>query len=211
MYHCEPEFRRHVNTCALLLEPHLGIDLRLVLYGDHVSAPQPISFLDRADGPSALFTVEYALAQLWMSWGVRPTAMLGLSIGEYVAACLSGVLSLEDALAVVAMRGRLVQDLPPGMMLAVPLSATETKTLLDTHSSVSLAVVFGPSSCVVAGPQLAVADLEAELAKRGIPSQRLPVEHAFHSAMMDPILVPFQRGILTRLHSARPPFRIFQM
>ena len=97
----------------------------------------------------AIFTVEYALAQLWMSWGVRPQAMLGHSIGEFVAACMAGVFSLEDALALVAARGRMMQELPAGGMLSVRLPEAELRSRLNGH--LSLAAVNSPSLCVVAG------------------------------------------------------------
>ena len=136
----------------------------------------------------AIFTVEYALAQLWMHWGVRPRAMLGHSIGEFVAACLAGVLSLEDALALVAARGRLMQDLQPGACF-VRLSEADTRVRLN--DSLSIAAVNSPSLCVVAGPFDALSSFEQQLEREGISFRRLVTSHAFHSSMIDPIIEPF--------------------
>src|SRR6185312_15915626 len=130
-----------------------------------------------------------ALARLWMEWGVHPEAMLGHSLGEYVAACLAGVFSLEDALALVAARGRLMQALPAGAMLAVPLSEAELAPLLG--EAVSLAAINAPALCVASGPADAIDALEQRLAARGVTGRRLHTSHAFHSAMMDPVLDAF--------------------
>ena len=141
----------------------------------------------------ALFVIEYSLAQLLMDWGVRPQAMIGHSIGEYVAACLAGVFSVEDALALVAARGRLMQNMPGGAMLAVSLPQEEVKPLLGEH--LSLAAVNGPANCVVSGPTDAVDRLEAALSEKKLGCRRLHASHAFHSEMMDPILEPFTREV----------------
>ncbi|HEV2147890.1 MAG TPA: SDR family oxidoreductase, partial [Longimicrobiaceae bacterium] len=144
----------------------------------------------------AVFVVEYALARLWMSWGVRPEAMIGYSVGEYVAAALSGVLSLEDALMLVAGRARLVDGLPAGALLAVPLSEDELAPHLG--EGVSLMAVNGPALCVAAGDEAAVAALEEALRARGVVSRRLRAGHAFHSRMMEPAAAPFRellRGV----------------
>ena len=124
-----------------------------------------------------------------MAWGVRPQAMIGHSIGEYVAACLAGVFSLEDALALVTARGHLMQQLPVGAMLAVALSEQEVQPLLGP--ALSLAASNGPSACVVAGPVPAVDALEQRLRQQDVPCRRLQTSHAFHSAMMEPIVEPF--------------------
>jgi acyl transferase domain-containing protein len=196
LYHSEPLFREHVEHCASLLAHHLGLDLRDVLYPD---AGYPIETArqlaqTRLTQP-ALFVIEYALARLWMAWGVRPQAMLGHSIGEYVAACLAGVLGLEDALALVATRGRLMQQLPSGAMLAVALSEQDVQPFLSPV--LSLAATNGPSACVVAGPTSAVAVLEQRLRQRDVPCRRLQTSHAFHSVMMDPVIRPFMDQINT--------------
>jgi acyl transferase domain-containing protein len=148
-----------------------------------------------------LFAVEYALAQLWLSWGVQPQAMLGHSLGEYVAACLAGVFTLEDALALVAARGKLMQALPSGAMLAVALGERELHELLGDE--LALAAVNGLAQCVVSGPAQAVAALHERLAGQGIECRRLHTSHAFHSAMMDPMLDQFAE--LVRRARPSPP------
>src|SRR5262249_41704192 len=127
----------------------------------------------------ALFVIEYALAQLWLERGVRPQAIIGHSLGEYVAACLAGVFSLEDALTLVATRGRLMQRLPSGAMLSLPFAARDVYPLLGKE--LSLAAINAPSLCVVSGPTDAVARLEAQLAEKGMDYRRLHTSHAFHS------------------------------
>ena len=138
----------------------------------------------------AIFVIEYALAKLWMSWGIKPLAAIGHSIGEYVAATIAGVFSLEDALALVTTRGQLMQQLPSGSMLAIPLSSAEIQPLLNEH--LSLAVINGTSNCVVSGTNEAIATLQDCLATEGIDCRRLHTSHAFHSAMIEPILEPFR-------------------
>jgi len=206
LYEGEPVFREQVNQCCALLSSHLGMDLREVLYGDNHQAEAATNRLRQtAVTQPALFVIEYALARLWMHWGVRPQAMIGHSSGEYVAACLAGVFSLEDALSLVAMRGRLMQELPAGAMTAVPMPPAETKSQLDDR--LSLAAVNTPSLCVVSGPTEAVASLEAEFAEQGVECRRLHTSHAFHSPMMDPILKPwYERVNEIDLHAPQIPY-----
>ncbi len=204
LYRGEAVFRAEVDRCAEILRPHLGLDLREVLYpsADRESAAQRLERTELTQ--PALFVVEYALARLWMSWGVRPAAMLGHSVGEYVAACLAGVFSLEDALALVAARGRLIQGLPGGAMLAVPQPEAEVAAkLAEVGEGLALAAVNGPEFCVVSGPETAVEALRVRLDAEGVECTRLHTSHAFHSAMMDPILGPFT-GRVGRV-ALRPP------
>ncbi|MCL6588800.1 MAG: amino acid adenylation domain-containing protein [Firmicutes bacterium] len=193
LYQEEPVFRETVDSCASLLKPHLGLDLRQALYprGALTASPEPDSaLLDRtAIAQPALFVVEYALAKLWQSWGITPQAMIGHSIGEYVAACLAGVFSLEEALVLVANRGKLMEQLPSGAMLAAPLAEPEICAYLN--SELSLAAANGPLLQVVSGSLAAISELELKLQAKGIACRRLPVSHAFHSPMMDPVLAPF--------------------
>ncbi|HEX5717709.1 MAG TPA: amino acid adenylation domain-containing protein [Thermoanaerobaculia bacterium] len=190
LYAEEPAFREALDEACEILRPELGLDLREAMYGsglDETALAQP-----------ALFAIEHALARLWMSWGVKPEAMLGHSVGEYVAACLAGVFSLEDALRLVAARGRLMQEQPPGAMLAVPLSESE----IVLEGSLSLAAVNGPAACVLSGTSEDVQAFRERLGDE-VDCRVLHTSHAFHSAMMDPVLEPFTR--LLRGIELRPP------
>ncbi|MER7004172.1 beta-ketoacyl synthase N-terminal-like domain-containing protein [Dactylosporangium sp. NPDC000555] len=185
LYAREPLVREIVDECAGLLRAPLGVDLRdALLHGAG-------DLRDTALAQPALFTVEYALAQLWMSWGVRPEAMIGHSIGEYVAACLAGVFDLKDALELVAARGRLVAQLPPGAMLSVALPAAELAELAAAGDGLAVAAVNGPRVGVLSGPVEAVEAVAAALAARGVPARRLHTSHAFHSPVLDPVLDAF--------------------
>ncbi|MCC6557952.1 MAG: amino acid adenylation domain-containing protein, partial [Polyangiaceae bacterium] len=201
LHRAEPSFRRHLDHCADLLAPRLGLDLRRALEpgGD------PAALDATALAQPALFAVEYALAQLWMERGVRPAAMIGHSLGEYVAACLAGVLSLEDALALVAARGRLMEATPPGAMLAAPLAESELAALLPAGATI--AVQNGAASTVASGTPAAIDELERRLAARGLPSRRLRAARAFHSPLMDAALAPFLDEVRkVALHAPRIPY-----
>ena len=190
LYESERVFRENVDQCAEILRAPLGADLRSLLYPEEPASEEAKRRLtDTAIAQPAIFTIEYALAQLWMSWGIRPAAMLGHSIGEFAAACLAGVFSLTDALLLVAARGRMMQDLPRGGMLSVRLPEPELRARLS--GTLSVAAVNSPSLCVVAGPFDALNEFEKKLETDGIMCRRLVTSHAFHSAMMDPIIEPF--------------------
>jgi acyl transferase domain-containing protein len=190
VYKTEPVFREEVDRCAEILRPQLGLDLRDLLYPPEQKRLEAASALDQTRFTQpALFAIEYALAKLWMEWGIRPSAMIGHSIGEYVAACLAGVFSLEDALTLVGWRGRLMDEMAPGAMVAVGLSETDARQFLN--GSLSLAAVNGPSSCVLAGSLDAVDQCAEHLSRNGTRYQRLRTSHAFHSAMMDSVVGAF--------------------
>ncbi|MGA6172012.1 SDR family NAD(P)-dependent oxidoreductase [Streptomyces sp. NPDC012600] len=203
LYRTEPVFRDAVDACAALLVPELGLDIRTLLFADGggPDAETARAEQDAADEKlrrtlytqPALFTVEYALAVLWRSWGHSPDAMAGHSIGEYVAATLAGVFELPDALRLVALRGRLMDALPAGAMLAVQLGADEVAPRLP--AALSVATVNGPGVCVVAGPPGAVEAFAAELKADGHRSRELRTSHAFHSAMMEPVLAEFTAAV----------------
>ena len=197
LYDSEPVFRRSLDTCAELLRPHLEADIREVLFSDEDGAADQLQ-QTRLTQP-VIFAVEYSLAQLWIHWGVKPAAMIGHSIGEYVAACLAGVFTLEDSLELVAARGRMMQDLPAGDMLSVSLPEEEVRPLLG--ADVSLAAVNGPGSCVVSGPAAAIQRLRDDLESRDVACTTLHTSHAFHSAMMDPIVEPF-RALVSKAQPA---------
>ncbi|PMB17137.1 acyltransferase domain-containing protein, partial [Fischerella thermalis] len=202
LYELEPTFKKHVDTCAVILQPYLGVDIRSLLYPnpeDIETASQQLQ--QTAFTQSALFVTEYALAQLFMSWGVRPEAMIGHSIGEYVAATIAGVFSVEDALKIVAKRGQLMQQLPSGSMLAIRLPEKDVQLLLCANTlyqkSLEIAVINSPSSCVVSGTNEAIAALKKQLSSQGVESRLLHTSHAFHSQMMQPILEDFVQLLKT--------------
>ncbi len=202
VYYSEPVFRDAVDRCAEILRPHLGADLRKLLYPpEGITDEARHHVTETVVAQPAIFTIEYALAQLWMSWGIRPQAMAGHSIGEFVAACIAGVFSLEDALALVAARGRMMQDASPGGMLSVRLPEPEVVKRL--RAPLSLAAVNSPALCVVAGPSEALDQFEQDLNREGVASRRLVTSHAFHSAMMDPFIEPLT-AIVSKLKLNRP-------
>ncbi len=194
LYETERVFREEIDRAAEFLRPLLGSDLRSVLHpapGREEEAAQQLS--QTVLTQPALFAVEHALARLLMAWGIRPHAMIGHSLGEYVAATISGVFDFEDALALVAERGRLMQTLQGGEMLAVPLAAAELEPMLGEQ--LSLAAVNEHASCVASGPAEPIAALAESLRGRGVATRRLATSHAFHSAMMDPILDAFAERV----------------
>ena len=219
LYEEEPTFRQQVDTCARLLVPHLHCDLRELIYpateqGTGSPDRYKTQSLHQTDmAQPALFVIEYALAQLLMKWGVHPQAMIGHSIGEYVAACLAGVFSLEDALALVALRGCLMQALPVGAMLSVTLPEKDVQEFFGESLGESLGERLALTACngandsVVSGTIEAIELLEKQLMKRGIASRRLHTSHAFHSQMMDPILDPFTSAVSKIfLHPPKIPY-----
>ncbi len=259
LYETEPTFRAELDRCCEILVPHVGMDLRGLLFPSDTpggpgasapgyrnvrpldgSAPGPVApeerrldspvrkrrADDRADGrpdlramlgrgekrpqteldrtlyaQPAVFAVEYALAKLLMEWGIRPQSLVGYSLGEYVAACVAGVLSLPDALALVARRARLIDGLPAGAMLAVPFAEEETRDLLGDR--LSIAALNGPCVSVLSGPEDSIAGVERVLAARGTPARRLPTTHAFHSRMMEPLRDAF--AAMVRDVALQPP------
>jgi acyl transferase domain-containing protein/acyl carrier protein len=202
LYAVEPAFKAAFDRCAALLQAPLGADLRELVYppaGQEAAAA--VRLQQTGLTQPALFAVEYALAMLWMEWGIRPQAMIGHSVGEYVAACLAGVMSLEDAAKLVAARGRMMQDLPGGAMLAVDLPEDRLGGL--AAQGLALAAVNAPGRCVLSGAEEAVAAMEQRLTGEGHRCRRLHTSHAFHSDMMEPILDEFTRLVSTI--SLRPP------
>jgi acyl transferase domain-containing protein/acyl carrier protein len=214
LFEAEPGFRRRMDECAEILKSYLNIDIRQVLFSAEALASAAAApaganrlqmMLGRAESPltgplahtsvaqPAIFAIEYALAGVLSDWGIQPEAMLGYSLGEYVAACVAGVFSLYDALRLVAVRATMIESLPQGAMLAVPVSEEELRGSLDGQLSISISA--GPALTVVAGPVDAAANLEAALASKGVVSRRMAASRAFHSAMMDPIIESFAREV----------------
>ena len=191
LYRTEPVVHRAIDRCARFLKPALGGDLRKILFPsgrDREDAAEALKNTKWAQ--PALFTVGYALAELWSSWGVKPAAMLGHSVGEYIAATLAGVMGLEDALALIARRGQLISELPRGTMIAVMSTADGVERFATGR--ISVAAVNAPGFTVLSGPEPAMERLEKKLAKEHIPARRLHTSHAFHSSMMNPVLRKFE-------------------
>ncbi len=189
LYENEGVFREVLDQCAELLIPHLVLDLREILHpsGEKLEWAEGLLAQTRYTQP-ALFAVEYALSKLWISWGVTPGAMIGHSIGEYVAATLAGVFSLEDALMLVAARGRLMESTEPGAMLSVSLTEVEASSL----PGVSVAAANAPGMCVISGPTGAVEAIRTRLEGENTACSLLKTSHAFHSALMDPVVGDFK-------------------
>ena len=194
LYATEATFREQIDHCAAMLTPLLGIDLRHILYPAAEELEQARQKLRQTTFTQpALFVIEYALAQLWMEWGVAPKAMIGHSIGEYVAATLAGVFDLSDALRLVSVRGQMMQQLPAGKMLVVSLPADEIDSL--SGLGLSLAAINGPSLSVVSGLPQAIDALQEKLLSSGTPHRLLHTSHAFHSRMMEPIMGAFAEEV----------------
>jgi len=201
LYRQEPVFREEVDRCLELAAPHVGLDLKPSLYPSLLEGAPGGALSRTSTALPALFVTEIALAKLWMSWGIRPQALIGHSLGEYAAAYLAGVLSLEDALALVALRGRLFEKLPEGAMLSVPLPEAEVLSLLG--ESLSIAAINDAAQCVVSGQVEEIARLEQSLTACGLEAHRLHIDVAAHSVLVEPILGEF--GAFLRRIRLQPP------
>lgn len=190
LYNTEPAFRQEIDRCFEILKNISACDMKDILYPQN-DGSEIINQTEFAQ--PLIFSFEYALAKLLMKWGITPYAMIGHSIGEYVAACLAGVFSLEDALKVVVERGRLIQKMPRGSMVSIPSSEDKVRQLLNDR--LSLAVVNEKCRCVVGGTFEDIESFERKLAELGYDYTRLHTSHAFHSYMMDPILDEFKEKL----------------
>ncbi|PSB21039.1 short-chain dehydrogenase [filamentous cyanobacterium CCP2] len=210
LYETEPIFRQTLDRCDEILRPYLKQPLLSVLYSAD-SDSQPISsILDQtAYTQPALFALEYALTQLWKSWGIEPSIVMGHSVGEYVAACVAGVFSLEDGLKLIAARSRLMQALPEnGAMVAVFASEIQVQQVIQPYrDTVAIAAINGPKSIVVSGERQAVETVIAALRQDGIKSKKLTVSHAFHSPLMEPMLAEFAQ-IAAEVKYATPKIKL---
>jgi acyl transferase domain-containing protein/glutamate-1-semialdehyde aminotransferase len=194
LYESEPVFRSEVDECAEILRPHLGKDLRTILYPrDEDAAAAQDEMIQTGITQPALFVTSYALTQLWQHWGVESDALIGHSLGDYVAACVARVFTREDALALVARRAKLMQDLPSGAMFAVRAAANDIHSVLGPD--VSIAGYNAPKLTVISGNHEAVSSVAEVLASRGITVKKLATSHAFHSPMMEPIVESFARVV----------------
>jgi acyl transferase domain-containing protein len=231
LYQKEPVFRQEIDRCFEILTDLLDYNLKEILYpgisaGKQSSSPADNSRSSNGSNRSdksyksheshitqteiaqpLLFSFEYALARLLIQWGIEPYSMMGHSIGEYVAACLAGVFSLEDALKLVTRRGKLMQQMPPGAMLSISLSEEELGPLVKSNPLLSLAAVNSSSLCVVSGSTTDIEDFEKHLKEKDIKTTRLHTSHAFHSNMMDPILTEFEAEVKkVKLHVPAAPY-----
>ncbi|MEN8215012.1 MAG: type I polyketide synthase [Pseudomonadota bacterium] len=189
LYDTQPRFRQTIDFCDKILRPYLEKPLLEVLYQTAASS----NLNETAYTQPALFAIEYALADIWQSWGIKPDAVMGHSVGEYVAACIAGVFSLEDGLKLIAERGRLMQALPQsGEMVVVRADEERVKVAIQPYAkTVSMAAVNGPTNIVISGERQAIKSIVAGLDKEGIKTTYLKVSHAFHSPLMEPILKSF--------------------
>ncbi|CAN5599062.1 hypothetical protein BH11BAC2_BH11BAC2_06210 [soil metagenome] len=190
LYRDELVFRQAVDHCCEILQPLLGRDLREILFAEEGNSDADTLLKQTYYTQPALFTIGYSLAQLWMSWGIKPAALIGHSIGEFVAATIANVFSLHDALTLVANRGRLMQEMPSGSMLSVRLSAEVVEKIIPP--AVSIAAINGPQLCVVAGPDEEIQKLQQHWEETEVICKPLFTSHAFHSPMMDPLVIPFE-------------------
>ncbi len=202
LYDLEDVYRDAIDACMDIINPALGIDLRTLMYPQVADREAATRTLER---PSltlpSLFATEYALAQLFQSWGATPQALIGHSVGEYAAACVAGVVTLEDALKLVMMRGRLFEVVQRGGMLSVQLSESELRALMP--KALDIAAVNAPDLTVASGPVAAIAELQSILAAREIESTPVHIDVAAHSSMLDPVLDQFRE--LCRTISFKPP------
>lgn len=186
LYECEEIYKAAVDECAVILQQYMGEDIRGVIFVDHANEAAAEKLKDTRYAQPAIFTTSYALAKLYMSWGIKPMAFAGHSVGEFVGAHLSGIFSLDDVLRIVAERGKLISALPAGSMLSVRASEAKVKSLLPPE--LSIAAQNAAELCVVSGETEAINNFAARLTEAGVVNKPLRTSHAFHSAMMDPIV-----------------------
>lgn len=207
LYRSEPIYREAIDRCAEILLQEMGEDIRTIIFADDSAtdvAQVAETLRNTYYTQPALFITSYALAKLWISWGIEPTAFIGHSVGEFVAAHLAGVFSLEDALRLVAARGRLTSAVAPGSMLSIRTTAERVTALLP--DGLSMAAINAPNLCVVAGPGQLITEFAALLEQHEIVCKPLHTSHAFHSDMMLPVLEPFKAEVTrTPLHVPQIP------
>lgn len=198
IYKNEKIFREEVDKCADILFRATNLEILPVLFPDDTNSSNPVDLINQTRYTQPiLFVIEYALSKLLISWGIEPYTMIGHSVGEYVAACLCGVFSPEDALFLISERGRLINNLEEGDMCAVNISPEELKKIIS--ESLSVAAANGPDLMVVSGEKQSIQDFTTVLDQKNISYRKLHTSHAFHSAMMDPVLDEF-RQIASKVH-----------
>ncbi|WEK21234.1 MAG: amino acid adenylation domain-containing protein [Candidatus Pedobacter colombiensis] len=205
LYLGEPVYRAAIDTCAGILRTYIHEDIRSIIYPEVISDAANAKLKDTRYTQPALFVTEYALAKLWISWGIHPALLCGHSIGEYVAGHLSGIFSLEDGLKMVTTRGKLISELPAGSMLSIGKESDSVTKFLS--GDLSIAAINSPKACVVAGPTDQISALSTLLNENEIASKLLFTSHAFHSSMMDPILDEY-RSIVDQVTLSIPKIPI---
>lgn len=206
LYETEPAFKEEMDRCFCIMRLETDVDFMQILYPEFLTVETRSKINETQFAQPLLFTIEYSLASVLISWGIVPSAMIGHSLGEYVAACVSGVLTLEEAIRLVIKRGKLMQSMPHGSMLSIQLPESEVREMLCTEPDihdVSIAVINSPDNCVVSGPEEAIRLLESKLTDRDYPNFRVHTSHAFHSNMMAPMIPLFAEEI-KRLNMQSP-------
>jgi acyl transferase domain-containing protein/NADPH:quinone reductase-like Zn-dependent oxidoreductase/NADP-dependent 3-hydroxy acid dehydrogenase YdfG len=206
LYETSPTFRKALDRCDELLRPHLDRTLLSLLYSQEKSE----TLIDRTEyAQPAIFALEYALYELWSSWGLHPGFVLGHSVGEYVAACVAGVFSLEDGLKLIAQRGRLMQAEPTGGgMAAVRAGEKQVCAAIEPFTdTVSIAAINGPSNVVISGAMSDLEEVLHRLSAEGVQTKNLNVSHAFHSPLMEPMLAAFEKAV-GEISLQPPAFRL---
>ena len=203
----QPAFLQAVDACFSAMPPGVPPDLRAVMFDANAQDAAAARKLEQPTyALTALFTLEYALTKLWESWGIKPAAVMGHSAGEYTAACLAGVMSLEDALSVVFLRGQLFETVPAGAMLSVDLPETELRQAIE-GLALDIAAINGPDLCIASGSLDAISQLEQRLAQQSVESRRLRIDVAAHSRLLDGVLDQFRTRVSTI--ALRPPTLTF--
>ena len=193
LYETQPVFRRTLDQCEQILQSDLDKSFLEVIYPEKTKEINSSVIDQTAYTQPALFAIEYALAQLWKSWDIKPDVVMGHSVGEYVAATMAGVFSLEDGLKLIAHRGRLMQQLPnDGAMVSVMASVEQVQEAISGQPEVAIAAINGPVSVVISGEAKAIGMVRDSLESQGIKTKQLQVSHAFHSPLMEPMLAEFE-------------------
>ncbi len=209
LYKHEPVYRAAFDECVTILKPLLGFDIRELLYPPKEREEEATAKISQTMvAQPGIFATSYALAKLWMHCGITPRAMIGHSVGEFVAACLAGIYSLEDGLKLVTLRGKLMQDMPGGSMMAVraPLAEIQEKLGADTDDDIDIAAINSPAMCVLSGPSKSIEQLQAVLESEDMVCRPLHTSHAFHSSMMEDAIPPFAKALKKiKLHPPQIP------
>ena len=207
LYELEPVFRKAVDQCSDIFESYLGERICDLIFDDRIDKEKHERLMgDTSVIQPAIFTVEYAMAKLLLSWGIKPDAVIGHSLGEFTAACISGLIELKDAVKLVAHRGRLMENMPEGAMISAAVTPEDAMQLVGRYQDISLAAVNGPLSCVFSGSSQTIGKMETDFNAKGVLCSRLKNKHAFHSADVECIQEAF-RSVLREVTMSEPEIR----